>query len=98
MALPNKKRTEEPTPSLPFIPTTPEETRRLFDEIVKREGGPTVVALRLGCSVDTVEKIIDGSRGVSLQRARVLQEFWGIKMEWWTEKPTIEMVPRVVGD
>lgn len=81
-------------------PLTPEETRKRFAKIVKAEGGPTAVALRLACSPNMVERMsvepaAKSARDPGMKLARAIQELWGIPMEGWVPPPLTEMVKKI---
>ncbi len=70
---------------------SPDQTRKRFAKLVKKDGNPATAA-RLLCSTTQVQYIVEGKRNPGMRLARRIEAIYGIPMQDWVETPKIRNV------
>lgn len=74
---------------------TPGQTRKLFADLVAKDGGPTAAAARLGCSSTQVSYIVEDKRNPGMRLARAIEAIYNIPMQDWVEPPRVKTIKGV---
>lgn len=70
---------------------TPDQTRKRFAAVVKKEG-EAMVAVRLQCSVSQIRSIIAERRNLGLRIAIAIEEAYGIPAGDWVDRPASRLL------